>query len=836
MTRFLIVFTFILTGSLFAAEMVPFPIPFETNPESVIQHNYFPITPSSRLISKDGHFVDQTGRKVRIWGVNLSFNANFPEHADAEKLAQRLAAAGVNAVRCHHMDTSPWPRGITTSDYRTLHPEALDRLCYMIDQLARYGIYTNINLHVGAQYSKHLGLPDSQRNYDKVVNIFTPPLIDAQKNYANMLLKYMNPYRKMRLADDPAVAFVEITNENSFFMWDGEEALRNLEPYYRDLLQKQYNQWLRNRYDNTAGLKKAWCRTPDPLGSNFLKNSDFSQISGNGVPSYWQVEQHAGCSAKLMLKNKTLTITPTKIDPTSWHLQFKQTDFTIEEGRYYTLTFTAHADAPRSISMVVGQNHEPWGNLGVSRELKLTSEPQSFRIVFRGLKSDDNARLSFSFGNADGPFYLADIQMKPGAEFTLDNEKLEDNTVLLYGASESQQRLNDRMVFLAETEKKYFDGMYQHIINDIGCNSLVTGTIVFGPLGLYTQSDLDFVDSHAYWQHPRFPGRPWDGNNWIINQMALSAHPDGSTLFQLASERLAGKPYTVSEYNHPAPLDSQSECVPMIASYAALQDWDGIWLYTYCHGNTEWNRQQMNSFFDIDTNPAKWGFMAAGATVFCDSNLNTFPNKKGYALKSNTDNPLLAIADLHLEFDRSFARAYRMSTEELTSNAVAVTFSNSGSQSRLKNNAPGNLIWNVNDKGGLYAASSPQSVILCGATSRFAEFPDFKIQVRAPQQASLIITTLDHRDLKTTRSILITSCGRCENQGMEFSEDRTTVGNRWGKAPVMIEPINATIQLPQSGWTCQPLKADGTPSTAFKLERTLELSPKYATMWYLLTR
>ncbi len=46
----------------------------------------------------------------------------------------------------------------------------------------------------------------------------------------------MNPYRKVRYADDPAVAFVEITNEDSFFMWDGEETLRTLPPYYAAIL------------------------------------------------------------------------------------------------------------------------------------------------------------------------------------------------------------------------------------------------------------------------------------------------------------------------------------------------------------------------------------------------------------------------------------------------------------------------------------------------------------------------------------------------------------------------------------------------------------------------
>ena len=174
------------------------------------------------------------------------------------------------------------------------------------------------------------------------------------------------------------------------------------------------------------------------------------------------------------------------------------------------------------------------------------------------------------------------------------------------------------MMFLADTEKIYFDDMRAFIKSDLKCDALVTGTIVFGPLGLYAQSDMDFIDAHAYWQHPRFPGRPWDQGNWIVAQKPMTDFVNEATLFRLAAERLAGKPFTVSEYNHPAPLDSQAECVPMLASFAAAQGWNGLWFYTYSHDGDNWGRESLNSFFDIDTNPAKWGFMRAGAAIFRD--------------------------------------------------------------------------------------------------------------------------------------------------------------------------------------------------------------------------
>ena len=71
-----------------------------------------------------------------------------------------------------------------------------------------------------------------------------------------MLLAHTNPYTKMRYADDPAVAIVEILNENSlleFWMrnWfrgelGGSEPRRQLDltPHYLALLTREYNDWL----------------------------------------------------------------------------------------------------------------------------------------------------------------------------------------------------------------------------------------------------------------------------------------------------------------------------------------------------------------------------------------------------------------------------------------------------------------------------------------------------------------------------------------------------------------------------------------------------------------
>jgi len=830
-------------------KFVPFVIPAEPNPNSPMAAPApVPIeTDSQRLVTIAGHF-HQAGKRLRLLGVNLSFGANFPTHDDAPHIAARLAAAGVNAVRCHHMDTSRWPRGIwNATDGKTLEPEALDRLDYFIDQLARHGIWVNINLHVGRQHSSYLSLPQTNRKYDKISNIFTPALIQAQKRYARQLLGHVNKYRKVRYADDPAVAIVEITNENSFFMWSSEQTLRTLPDYYAKILRGKFNAWLQQQYHSDQELRQAWAKDTQPAGPNLLKNGDFEQRQvGSTVPLHWAIEQHqqcrAWCSRQRLESRRALKIDITRADQTEWHLQLKQEHLAIEKGQYYTVSFEAAADRPRSITCSLSQAHSPWANLGLSQRVELTTKRTTYRYGFVARADEPNARICFAIGGSDIPVHLANVELRPGGRLGLrDTESLQKKNIALFAPTESPARTLDRMRFLAETEKAYFDDMRSFIKNDLGCKALVTGTIIFGPLGLYTQSDMDFIDTHAYWQHPRFPGRPWDPGNWLIDQKAMTDHPEQATLFRLAAARLHGKPFTVSEYNHPAPLDSQAECVPMISSFAAAQDWDGIWLYTYSHSSDDWQRRHLNSYFDIDTNPAKWGFIRSAAAMFRDGCINRL-NCYIYSPLVKPGAGLPAIARLHLEYDRDMLATRGLGSDLLNCQIACDLLGRNG---HIDVVGPGaKLRWLTDHGKGVYIAEGRRASAYTGHAGMFEKPTGGRVKVNAPAFAALTITSLDaepSQALSSSTNILVTACGRCQNTGMKFSADRRTVGRDWGGPPVLIEPLEGAIVLPKGNWTCRALEPDGMPARQVPVtyengEPVLKLSSQYETMWYLLAR
>jgi hypothetical protein len=257
----------------------PWAMPWDDASKTVADVSFLnpaPLTNAHRISVRNGHFSDTTGRRVRIMGTNFGSGANFPLKEDAAKIAARLHKLGFNMVRLHHMD-APWSNpsifGKDRDNYnsvnRDIDKESLDQLDYLVYQLKQHGIYVNLNLHVSWSPNAAANYPDTDKlpELGKVTSYFEKRSIEHQKNYARQFLTHINPYTKMTWADDPAVAMIEITNEDTLLGEAWGDRLLDLPPYYRDQLQAGWNTFLKKKYPNTATMRRAWT-TDTPIGPN----------------------------------------------------------------------------------------------------------------------------------------------------------------------------------------------------------------------------------------------------------------------------------------------------------------------------------------------------------------------------------------------------------------------------------------------------------------------------------------------------------------------------------------------------------------------------------------
>lgn len=195
-----------------------------------------PLAAADRVVVRGPHFMrvgadgiagTADDSRVRFFGVNLSFGANFPEPADAARIARRLRSLGVNLVRLHHLDSAPdedpaLARSLLLAGkpFPTLAPQAVQRLRHFLDALAAEGIHANLNLHVGYRWDPLLdGVPAMPGGrplpaQGKPLQVFHPRMVAQQEEYLRSVVA------ALRLAGDPVLAQVEINNESSLlFDW-----------------------------------------------------------------------------------------------------------------------------------------------------------------------------------------------------------------------------------------------------------------------------------------------------------------------------------------------------------------------------------------------------------------------------------------------------------------------------------------------------------------------------------------------------------------------------------------------------------------------------------------
>jgi len=208
--------------------------------------------------AQGGHLVTGDGKRIRFWGVNVTDwskgSVMVPSKEDSPLWAATLARFGVNCVRFQFLDL-PTPRGLIDGkrdDTRALDAEAFDREDFFIAELEKRGIYINFNLLVGRPFKAGDGVEDYQkvREGAKGISLYDPRIIELQKEYARQLLVHLNPYTKLEYRSDPAVAMVEINNENA--LWVGSHGPT---PYYDRELADLYNAWLKKNL-STEDLKK----------------------------------------------------------------------------------------------------------------------------------------------------------------------------------------------------------------------------------------------------------------------------------------------------------------------------------------------------------------------------------------------------------------------------------------------------------------------------------------------------------------------------------------------------------------------------------------------------
>lgn len=769
--------------------------------------NEKPAGKNGRIVVRgDAFHESETGKRIRFIGINMGGDVAFPRKEDAEKIAAHFAKAGINVVRFHNLDGKNPAKTLIDQKYpdtQHFNEEHLDRFFYLIAKLKEQGIYSNINLRVMRSLTPGDGVPrwEDEPYPIKMVDRFAPRWIELQKKWAHDLLTRRNPYTGLSPAEDPCIVAVEISNENSIFTYGPR--FTQMPDYYQEELRKLWNLWLLRRYGNDDALAEAW------------------KVPGNVVPvikegQKWNVEENKEGNASAQISERAdahgtpdAAIRVIRGGGMDWHVQAQLTGLDLEEGENYTLSFRIRSDRRHKGRLEVQRDIRDWRSNGLRGSFESDSQwrDYTFSFIARDVLKD-HVRVALFIGGSSRPnqFEIAGLKLvkgNPDAGLKPGESLAKRNIALPVTGGKAQ--INDGCEFLVDLDREFTDAMYRYLKDELKVQAAVIDTQVDygGVSGFHREAGTDYTDVHGYWSHPEFIGRMWDFSlgNWRIDnrpQSLAMGLGELSTLQKMAERQVAGKPFSVSEYDVSFPNEFASEQNPLLAVAACLQDWDKLYLFcTYSYGNFGAS-DLIGGSFDNSNHPGKFGYLPGAALAFRTGAFQPLestrtlrlPEKSWLAGYFKIEDAWYGISGSHPDILRS---RLLVSAENLPRGEKARI--DTAEKPSARNQS---VALTVIDGKSFFTAAAPTCAVISGsfgtkpvtAGALSLAFKPFDGNFGAA-----MLNALDGKPIGESERLLLTVGARFENLDMNWTEAHDGLDEHPGRAPAAGVCLDGTVTI-----------------------------------------
>lgn len=857
-----------------------FSLPNDAWPEEIADLAFLNPTPANEFVTvRDGHFY-AGNQRIRFYGVCVIGAAAFPPREQAPIIARRLAARGMNQVRIHLIDGHAAPLGIFDPEHKSelrILPAQLDLLDFFIAELKKNGIYVELPIH-GYHWRNMVGPAEYPNDdlkslppFSSGVPLWTDRFIQAEQRFAREFFGHVNPYIHNSYIADPCVSTVEIINENGILCaWRGGHVRKTWPQGLRNDLASAWNAFLRKRYPDTDTLRRAWAEgETHPDKTNLVTNASFDAKT----IAPWFLQQVQPSTATIAItpnaapdSTPAVTITTDRSPEPKALVIFQQGRLPLEQNCRYSLSFLARADLPDRETIKTGvsvtMDHAPWLSLGLSSQHELGNSWRKITLDFRATQSGQ-AKILFVPPQGQSRISLAQVSLcKTQVVGLPDQERLEQGTVSLPLAPEdctarTRSVASDLVDFLYSIDSAYFESMRRFLKNDLACKHPVKGTQVDQYSSYFSQGHFDYFDSHGYWEHPSFPHRPWDPQDWTVGNSPMINH-HAAVPVELAQRRVRGYPFNISEYCHPAPSTYCAEQIPTITALGAFQDWDGIVFHCWQELEYDWPHREVrsvpadkiDSWFNIARHPVKLVTLPFGALAFRRADIAPGRTETSIGVSLDEEKRWFIERTAHSWHSFNVAAEKGASWLDAFTHRLDLDLHSTNTPNLLPptltraHSDTGELDYDAtNQDASALVVNAPRAKAIIGfGTGKTFTLDDVILTPGQTIQAgfSVITASVVHgQDFHSPGTrILVTATGHVENQGMIWNETHTSVGKNWGTGPVVCEgvPLRCVLRTkrPAHAWALDPhghrtTQAPAEPNpdgTAFSL------GPSYRTLWY----
>ena len=264
------------------------------SPDSVIDLSKYIPAPAGQFgflkaAGKDLKFEQGAGA-VKLWGCGANLEYGKFTQSELTQRAKYLRKHGVNIVRQHAVFDD-----VTTGG--KLDAKKLDAYDWWFAELKKHGLYTDWSVFYHFTITPEDGYDpalfaelEGKGNHRDTYGIITvaPKLWEIRNKFLVALLTHQNPYTGLRYVDDPALAVVEMQNEDSVFFWNPLGALAEPNPKkwpgHARQLRQMFAAWVKAKYKTDDALKAAWgqLRAGDSVNAAELRVMGPWELDGKG--------------------------------------------------------------------------------------------------------------------------------------------------------------------------------------------------------------------------------------------------------------------------------------------------------------------------------------------------------------------------------------------------------------------------------------------------------------------------------------------------------------------------------------------------------------------------
>ena len=203
------------------------------------------------IAAKDGQFVhSNSGKPVKFWGV-VGPPGKMDDRAELRRCARMLAKHGVNCIR----DLSG-----CFDKYGVVDPAKVQHEIDIVESMKAEGIYTIVSIYWFNFLTPKVDDPilpgyDGKTSPIEVL-FFNQEFQKLYQSWWTALLTTPGKVSGKRLIDEPALAAVELLNEDGLFFWSFSDQTIP-DPQMR-IVEKMYGDWLIKKYGSLEVAASHW--------------------------------------------------------------------------------------------------------------------------------------------------------------------------------------------------------------------------------------------------------------------------------------------------------------------------------------------------------------------------------------------------------------------------------------------------------------------------------------------------------------------------------------------------------------------------------------------------